>query len=75
MNEIIKKFVPENYKGYVIRYIQKIIGNSKIVEGSYASKIANKIVTVRELDKVTTTAKIKALIDFDESKRRLARLK
>jgi len=72
---LMKKFVPESYRGYSIKYIQKILGNSKIVEGSYASKIANKIVTVRALDKVRTAAKIKALIDFDESKRRLAEMK
>lgn len=70
-----RKFVPENYKGYAIKYIQRIIGNNKMVEGSYASKIANKIVIVRELDKSRTAAKIKALIDFEISKKRLSRMK
>ena len=71
----MKNLNPEVYKGYSIRFIEKIVGPKKYVEGGYQSKVTSKIVKVRELSKQMTYNKIKLMIDFEDSKKRLQRLK
>jgi len=71
----MKTLNSEEYKGYSVKFVERIIGPKRYVEGGYMSKVNNKIIKVKDLDKSSTYNIIKRMIDFEISKKRLERIK
>ena len=53
----------EQYKGYPIRFTEKIMGNRKLVVGDFPSKITGRVLGVQGANKEIAFKKCKTMID------------
>ena len=53
----------ENYKGYTIKFVEKIMGGNKLVIGQVPSKITNKVLGANGSTKEFVFNNIKKMID------------
>ena len=54
---------PEKYKGYVIKFVEKILGGKKVVVGSFPSKITGKMLGQNGETKQLVLDRCKKIID------------
>ena len=53
----------EQYKGYPIKFVEKMIGSNKIVIGEFPSKVTKKVMGDHGVTKDVVLTKCKKLID------------
>ena len=57
------KLKTEQYKGYAVKFTEKILGNGKIVVGEFPSKITGRVLGAQDSTKDTALTKCKKMID------------
>jgi len=55
----------EQYKGYAIKFVEKILGSKKLVAGQFKSQVTGKILGEQGSSKDAVLAKVKKMIDKD----------
>lgn len=56
----------EQYKGYPIKFVEKILGEKKLVAGQFKSQVTGKILGDQGTSKEVVLAKVKKMIDLDK---------
>ncbi len=54
---------PENYKGYIVRFVEKVMGGNKLVVGEFPSKVTGKMLGANGSTKTFVFNNIKRMID------------
>ena len=54
---------PEKYKGYTIKFVEKILGGEKLVIGNFSSKVTGKMLGQNGETKQVVYDKCKKMID------------
>ena len=54
---------PENYKGHVIKFAEKVLPNGRLVVGETPSKVTGRIIGTSGLSKDFVLGNIKKMID------------
>lgn len=57
------KLKTENYKGYAINFVEKVLGGKKLVTGSFPSKVTGKVLGANGQTKEFVMNKCKQMID------------
>jgi hypothetical protein len=57
------KLKTEQYKGYPIKFIERIMGSTKLVVGEFPSKITGRMLGVQGTSKDMVLTKCKIMID------------
>jgi len=57
------KLKTEQYKGYAVKFTEKILGKNKLVVGEFSSKVANKVLGSQANTKDMALIKCKKIID------------
>jgi len=60
---MLKKLKSENYKGYAIKFVEKAMGNGKLVVGEFPSKITGNVLGAQGTTKDVAYNKVKKMID------------
>ena len=53
----------EDYKGYHVKFVEKVLGRNKFVVGEFSSKITGKLLGVEGVTKQMALTKIKKIIN------------
>jgi|AntAceMinimDraft_10_1070366.scaffolds.fasta_scaffold128370_4 hypothetical protein len=57
------KLNTEQYKGYSIKFLERILGKKKLVVGEFTSKITGRYLGVHAASKDSALSKVKMMID------------
>jgi hypothetical protein len=57
------KLKTEQYKGYPVKFVEKIMGKQKLVVGEFPSKVTGRMLGAQAASKDTAWAKCKTMID------------
>ena len=59
------KLKSENYKGYAVKFVERLMGTKKLVVGEVPSKVTGKILGAKGTTKQYAFFNVKKLIDKD----------
>ena len=57
------KLKTENYKGYALKFVERMVGPNKIVYGEFPSKVTGRVMGVNGASKALVYENLKKLVD------------
>ena len=57
------KLKTEQYKGYAVKFTERVLGKGKVVAGSFSSKVTGRVLGSEASTKDSALAKCKKIID------------